>query len=146
LEFRWNKQSLYRFLPDKVLNRFVLLHNTYIFKKCENLLDTYPAFNLEFFARGIQKGLITGLSQSIIEALLHKVPVCICDDSPLEGKSRNYRLIIEAFGLSKRLEFSTDGIDKIDESMRNADLIEFLKNTVTSTPENFRTDPLEAGR
>ena len=131
-DIKLNDKFIYSFLPGKILQAFIFLHNDYIFKRCHNLKDDYPPFGFEHFARGIEKGLITGISQTISEALLQKKKVCICDDLPLDNKPATYRLIVETLGLVTRKEFSTQGIDKIDESVRSADLIQYLKETIAA--------------
>ena len=129
-EIKWKGKSKYNMPPDKVLQYCIHLQNEYIFKRCDNLLDKYPAFGFEHFVRGIKKGVITGISQTILESLLQKKPVCVCDDLPLEKKPENYQIIYKVLGISKWKRFSTAGFDKIDDSVWDADLIGYLKRSI----------------
>mgnify|MGYP001177552637 CR=1 FL=1 len=129
LDFRYRGYYLFKYLPKKLINYFIAMQNDYVFKRCTNLLEHYPAFGLEHYLRGVSKGLITGLSNAIFVALMHKVPICICDPG-LGERPANYKTIIKKFGVDKWNGFSTEGFDLIDDNIRDADLIQFLRNHI----------------
>ena len=60
---------------------------------------------------------------------MHKVPICICDPG-LGERPANYKTIIKKFGVDKWNGFSTEGFDLIDDNIRDADLIQFLRNHI----------------
>ena len=126
LDFRYKGFYLFKYLPGRLINLFILIQNEYVFQRCNNLLEHYPAFGLEHYLRGVSKGLITGLSNSIFGALMHKVPICNCDPGLYE-RPANYQTMIDKFGVDKWNGFSTEGFDLIDDDIRDADLIKYLK-------------------
>jgi len=116
-------------LKKRIFSLVNSFQNSYIFTRCENILDNYPAFGIEHFMKGVSKGIITGLSNSIYVALMHKVPVCVCD-SDVSERQKNYKIMIEKFRVNSWKNFSEEGFELIDESVRNADLIHFLSNSI----------------
>lgn len=128
-DFNIGKKSCYTYLPNIMIRLFIYLQNDYIFIRCENLLDKYPGFGIEQFVPGVKKGIITGLSHTIISALIEKKPVYNIDDLPLNGRPENYRKIVDTFGVRDWQGFSSQGFDKIEQSLREADLIKYLKET-----------------
>jgi len=123
-------RSSYERLPNRLLKYIIYLHNDYIFSRCENLLDKYASFGIEHFLSGIRKGIITGLSNTIVLALIAKKPVYNADDLPLDDKPDTYRIIVEKFGVKQWKGFSSDGFGLIGESVRTADLMDYLESTV----------------
>ena len=146
LDFFWRNLDFLRWLPKRFFNPIInrifnflnSTQNSYIFSRCENLLDNYPAFGIEHFMKGVSKGIITGLSNSIFVALMHRVPVCVCDYG-MDEMPENYQIMIKKFRINTWKKFSEDGFDLIDDSSRNADLIQFLKNSIKETNDYSNT-------
>lgn len=128
-DFRYRGFYLFKYFPKKILNLIIGVQNDYIFSRCINLLKHYPAFGIEHFLRGVSKGVITGLSNTIFVALMHKVPIYICDPF-MDERSANYQTMIREFGIDRWEGFSTEGFDLIDDSTRNADLIKYLETYI----------------
>ena len=100
-EIQWKNKSIYQFLPRKIIKLIIALQNEYIFKRCENLLERYPPFGIEQFIHGIKKGLITGISLSVIEAAMQSKLICRCDDLSFKNKPLPYNYIIKILNLHK---------------------------------------------
>ncbi len=113
--------------PDFLLNIFSRLQNDYIFYRCKNLTDEYPAFGIEHFMCGLKEGVITGMSNVILLALVlkKKVYAVLSSDSELKG---TYRLMAETFGIREWDKFSSCGFSKIPESVRESDIVKFLES------------------
>ena len=128
-DLRLGKFKIFKLLPGKLLSLVVGLQNDYVFSRCKNLLDYYPAFGIEHFMKGVSKGVITGLSNTIFAALMHKVPICICDPFS-DDRPPNYQTMITELGIDRWKGFSTEGFTAIDDSTREADLIEHLRSFI----------------
>ena len=124
------RRPLYRLLPDYVIQKLIVIHNEYIFKRCKNLLDRYPGFGIEHFIHGLKKGLITGLSTSIIYAMFEKKPVCLCDSPQKKDIPESYVVMDKMFAMSRWSGFSELGYDAFSDANRDADIIEYLKRTI----------------
>lgn len=123
-------RTWYFILPKKLMSLLVGLHNDYIFSRCENLLDDYPAYGFEHFVSGIKKGVITGISQTILESVLQRKAVCCCDDLPITDKPESYQILGKTFGIAGWHAFSHDGESCIEDSVREVDLMKYLKKTI----------------
>ena len=117
---------LFKYLP-KIIKQIILkLQNLYIYTRCENLLSNYPNFGAEVFMNGIRKGLITGISACVLDAIDQEVPIYMCesfDDYPESSLSKlvkEYSIPLE-FG-----KFVKVGINVIDKSTNKVDLIKYL--------------------
>ena len=119
----------YHSLPTRLINFFTHIHNDYIFTRCENLLDHYPAFAIEHFMHGVKKGVISGMSNTILSAVIEKKAICICDDLPIEEKPETYQMMRKLLHINEWEGFSHAGEGKIYDSIRHSDLIEYLLNT-----------------
>jgi len=135
---KWLPNRLFNSLNNRIFNFLNGIQNSYIFSRCENILDNYPAFGIEHFMKGVSKGIITGLSNSIFVALMHRVPVCVCDTG-MGKMPKNYQIMIKELRINVWEKFSEDGFDFIDDSSRNADLIQFLKNSIKETNDYSNT-------
>ncbi len=129
-DFSIGSKPVYQLLPDKIISRITAIHNDYIFYRCDNLLNEYPGFGIEHFIHGIKKGLITGLSTSIIYAMFEKKPVYLCDNPLKKDIPKSYELMNTMFNMSQWKGFSDEGFSGFNDSDRSADLIEYLRKTV----------------
>lgn len=130
LDFNIRSKPVYQILPDKIMSRITAIYNDYIFYRCDNLLNEYPGFGIEHFIHGIKKGLITGLSTSIIYAMFEKKSIYLCDNPSKKDLPKSYELMNKMFNMSHWKGFSDEGFSGFDDSDRSADLIEYLRKTV----------------
>lgn len=95
-------------------------------------LTPYHNLNLEVFLPGVRKGLITGRSNSIWHALFLKKPVwnCIDEDKPYFSDSKMHKYTMTYLGVHRLRPgecFEEKVFDVVRDSVRQADLIEFLR-------------------
>ena len=122
------------FLYKKVMDRVVPM----------NKMTPYHHFALEAFLPNVRKGVIGGLSNTIWGSLYFKLPFYNCVDIRRQdrgGEKTLYKrdstlrldLNLKFFNVPHfegRLEFDPKYFDIIDESARQGDLIEELKNEI----------------
>jgi hypothetical protein len=90
----------------------------------------YYNLGLELFLPGVRRGLITGRSSVVWYALLHRIPVFNCDDETERARGEGVTDSYRAFGVPPcggRPRFDPVAFDRIDDSVRQADLLELLQ-------------------
>ncbi|MCF8176964.1 MAG: hypothetical protein K9J74_00500 [Sulfuritalea sp.] len=131
-----------RVLPaGKAKDLFVGLSIAIVYRKIMAIvvrlseLTPYHNLNLEVFLPGVRKGLITGRSNSIWHALFLKKPVwnCIDRDKPYFSDTKMHRYAMTY--LNVHGNHGDEGFDGsqfaiIEETTREADLIEYLDETL----------------
>ncbi|MSR78238.1 MAG: hypothetical protein EXS63_08470 [Candidatus Omnitrophica bacterium] len=133
-----NGYSLLNRLPDNILVLVIYLHNAYIFKRGSNFIAEYPNWGLQHFMGGIKKGLITGQTNLVWEALKMRVPVYNCSDLTTSNAPQSYRLPIASFGIpccEGELNFNELEFQKIKESVRNSNFIKTLAAEIEATKQ-----------
>ena len=120
-----------KLFPKKIIRLVTYLQNEFIFQRCINILDYYPAFGIEHFLGGISKGVISGLSNTMLVALFLKIPIFNCDpQTNKKTRPYNYQVMVKEFQMDSWRGFSREGFHFIDENTRKADLIKYLKNSI----------------
>ncbi len=129
-DIQLSQRTLLEHLPKRILQYLTRFYNDVIFSRCINLLNDFPPFGIEHFLHGVREGVISGLSNTILMAMVAKKPIYNIDDLPMENRSPNYKTINDKFNIQSWEGFSTEGFKFIDDSVRSADIIEYLLNTV----------------
>lgn len=103
-------------------------------RKCYflNNLTPYANLGIEHYLPFVKKGLITGISSCQWHALHNKIPVLNCDDRRVNGEMPNSAIYgcflsppcVTASGFQK------GWFDIMEESCRNADLIELIRSEI----------------
>lgn len=140
VSLRLGRWRLYDGVPLRILREINPLQNAYILGCSRNLLDEYPGFGIEHFMPGVRRGVITGLSATICEALYEKIPTYNIDPLPIETRPPTYQMLYRSYGISTWKGFMTDtAFATIADSARQGDLLEVLKNLVASCMGSPRT-------
>ena len=116
-------------INEKIIRAFNLFQNQYVFQRCINLLNYYPSFGIEQFVPFVKKGVITGVSNTLLLSIFFRVRYCLCD-SMLSDRDGNYKVLIESFNLKYENNGFSDDFTSITENNRNKDMIEIILNKI----------------
>ena len=105
--------------------------NDFIFNRCENLTEKYPNYGIEHFLPFVKKGVISGLSNTIVFSMVMKIPVLCVDDPPFDDRPKNFKIFSRLFEIEKWHGFSCHGFDKIPHSVLQSDFIEQLDSQLS---------------
>jgi hypothetical protein len=122
---------LFSFLPRIISSCLMRVQNDFIFNRCENLTEKYPNYGIEHFLPFVKKGVISGLSNTIVCSMVMKIPVLNVDDFPIDDRPENYKIISRLFEIEKWHSFSCHGFDKIPHSVFQSDFIEQLDSQLS---------------
>ena len=140
-------KSLYKILHfDRSVSFRIIYHNVQTLRylriiemRATDLAEVtkYHNFNIEHFLPFVRKGLITGISTCILNALFSKIPVYNCDDQELSEETPNHHVIKNYYIPSCRgkLEFNDLNYERVkkNDNYSNTDqynMIEILKNEI----------------
>ncbi len=142
---RWILKGTYRLLsirrgrgtvadriPEGILGKVTAVAHELAARRCVNVLERYPGFGLEHFIAGVRKGVITGLSNLVWEALYQRKPVFNADHMPPGDRPFNYPIMVERYAMHEWHGFSTRGFSTIGDSARRADLIGYLERLIAA--------------
>ena len=107
------------------------VQNDFIFNRCENLTEKYPNYGIEHFLPFVKKGVISGLSNTIVYSMAMKIPVLNVDDYSIDDRLENYEKFYRLFEIEKWHGFSCHGFDKIPHSVFQTDFIEQLDSQLS---------------
>jgi len=122
---------LFSLLPRMISSCLMRVQNDFIFNRCENLAEKYPNYGIEHFLPFVKKGVISGLSNTIVFSMAMKIPVLNVDDFPIDDRPENYKIISRLFEIEKWHGFSCHGFDKIPHSVFQSDFIEQLDSQLS---------------
>ena len=126
---------LFSFLPRIISSCLMRVQNDFIFNRCEKLSEKYPNYGIEHFLPFVKKGVISGLSNTIVSSMVMKIPVLNVDDFSIDDRpenyNENYKIISRLFEIEKWHGFSCHGFDKIPHSVFQSDFIEQLDSQLS---------------
>jgi len=108
-----SSQLLYSFIVDN-------------YPSLEDLTE-YSNLGIEIFMPHIKKGVITGLSATVVHALYNKIPVYNFDSQIMKGDIAPIYDIIQLPCNKHALMFDTNYYKRINNNVRNADMITLIE-------------------
>lgn len=127
----FEKKRVLDFLPLSVVAQFAGIQNAYIIKKTRPFPEDLPRFGLQHYMKGIRKGLITGQTNLVWEALKMKIPVYNCSELTAANSPEDYQIPVRSYGTPccyGKLTFDSRVFNKISDKVRKADLICYLRD------------------
>jgi len=129
-----NKSKFVRLLVASSIN----VLDRKILRECAQLSDltSHHGMNLELFLPYVQKGLITGRSNSIWHGLFHKIPVVnlVDADTPYKHEDKMHKVAMQYLDVhfSGHLEFNSTQFQVISERTRKANITRVIKKILGS--------------
>ena len=94
-------------------------------------VSKYHNFNIELFLPYVRKGLVTGNSGTVFNALFHKLPVYNCDPQDISRYNSKYLQKYHVPFCNGKLTFDNVCFDLIPDKFRDVDMVRLIEQELS---------------